>query len=160
MCHLPFTSPTTMRTCTDSFPVKRQQSTCFWQPGARPPWRVYVETVTSPPPPGVTSAPPGGFSDRKVIFCRAQAGSDVTGPSSSSGPGSSLAPEILRSFPVVLAAMEKGRGQQGGRCHQGRSIKSAPLPIQGNRGGFSEAPQLKDADPQQGKSIRGRINAK
>lgn len=73
--------------------------------------RVCVQYLASPPP-ARRQALPGGvspvFSDRKVIFGPRGVGSDVTSVSSSSGPGSSLDPEILRSFSCC-----SGRGGRG-----------------------------------------------
>lgn len=57
--------------------------------------------------PEATAAPAVAFLQQESYFCCIQAGSDVTGPSSSSVPGSSLAPQILLSFPVVLSEMEE-----------------------------------------------------
>lgn len=60
-------------------------------------------------------------------------GSDVRSVSSSSGPGSSLAPEILLSFPVVLGEVEKVWSQltrRGGLevgKRGGVSVASLPL---------------------------------
>lgn len=65
-------------------------------------------------PPEVTSAPAVGFLQQESYFCCTRAGSDVTAPSSSSGPGSSLDPEILRSFPVVLGDMGEVRSRDRG----------------------------------------------
>lgn len=48
----------------------------------RPPWRVYVQTVTFPP-----EATSVAFLQQESYFCCVRAGSDVTGPSSSSGLG-------------------------------------------------------------------------
>lgn len=75
------------------------------------PCHVYVPRVTPPPRPPLHRLL--GFFNRKVIFAAyTQAGSDVTGPSSSSGLGSSLAPEILLRLPVVLGEMEEVWSQQ------------------------------------------------
>lgn len=57
-------------------------------------------------------------------------GSDVTSVSSSSGLGSSLAPEILLSFPVVLGEVEEVWSQQtwrGGVVVVGVSVASLPF---------------------------------
>lgn len=62
---------------------------------------------------------PLGVSDRKVIFGPRGVGSDVTSVSSSSGPGSSLDPEILPSF----------------SCCSGRGGGSGAAPTDAARGG-------------------------
>lgn len=72
---------------------------------------------------------PLGFSDRKVIFGPRGVGSDVTSVSSSSGPGSSLDPEILPSFSCCSGRGGRGAeptdsdygGQAGGRVVGGGS---------------------------------------
>lgn len=53
-----------------------------------------------------------GFLRQESYFWLTWVGSDVTSVSSSSGLGSSLAPEILRSFPVVLGEVEEVWSQQ------------------------------------------------
>lgn len=71
--------------------------------------------MAPPPPP----SPPGarfhsgaaGFLGEERYFWRRRAGSDVTRVSSSSGLGSSLAPEILPSLPVVLGEVEEVWGR-------------------------------------------------
>lgn len=54
-----------------------------------------VSTLWLTFPPEATAAPAVSFLQQESYFCCKQAGSDVTGPSSSSVPGSSLAPGIF-----------------------------------------------------------------
>lgn len=69
----------------------------------------------------------------KLFLAQTGAGSDVTSASSSSGLGSSLAPEILLSFPVVLGEVEEvwsqptWRGRRGGGGGAGVSVASLLL---------------------------------
>lgn len=70
---------------------------------------------------------------QESYFWRTWVGSDVTSVSSSSGLGSSLAPEILLSFPVVLVEVEEVWSQQRQRDGQaGRRLwrsLSHPSPL-------------------------------
>lgn len=70
-----------------------------------------------------------------------QAGSDVTGPSSSSGPGSSLAPEILGVFLLFLLRWKRcGASREGAVTRGAPSNLPPPNPVvfdPGNRGAFS-----------------------
>lgn len=82
---------------------------------------VFVYNMTFPP--GARSARgAAGFLGEEGYFWPARVASDVTSVSSSSGPGSSLAPEILLSFPVVLGEVEEvwsQATQRGGRVRVG-----------------------------------------
>lgn len=60
-----------------------------------------------------------GFLGEESYFWRTRVGSDVTSVSSSSGLRSSVAPEILLSFPVVLREVEEVWSQLTRRGEEG-----------------------------------------
>lgn len=70
-----------------------------------------------------------GFLGEESYFWPPRVGSDVTSVSSSSGLGSSLAPEILLSFPVVLREVEEVWSHPTRRRWAGRVVSVASLPL-------------------------------
>lgn len=110
-----------------------KQSFSFWRKWrneyrARRPALPGSQYVTFPWGHGCSGA--AGFHGHENYFWLAPAGSDVTSVSSSSGLGSSLAPEILLSLPVVLGEVEEvwsqqmRRGGQEGVAVVGLSVAS------------------------------------
>lgn len=80
---------------------------------------------------GQICAGDAGFLGQEGYFWLTRIGSDVTSASSSSGLGSSLASEILLSFPVVLGEVEEAWSQQtsrGGRAGRVVVVSVASLP--------------------------------
>lgn len=92
-----------------AFPAK-EESFSFWN--KRRSCSFHSDRVCVPGPPLGTGFAVGGGAaglswTGKLFLAQTGVGSDVTSASSSSGLGSSLAPEILLSFPVVLGGVEE-----------------------------------------------------